>query len=318
MSTKGRPKIGRTLSKRHYGSIHESKIKNKKYVTKIEYVTQKEREDENSACWNEIKFSLQFGNKYPGQFMQLVNYYFDDCTRVEPIWSKTPSELRARVESNVCVHKTYTRMDAVLEEKLPTMTAAQIYSMLLQVSYALRLMHKAGYVHGDADNPGNIGMMKTTTKVIKLGEHAIPTHGYRFILIDFGRTLHIGDINDYFYGKKEAKRVIADETDERTYLGLFPFLCTRVQTTTTSDFSIQIKKMKSTPEFGVIQELSPNNKSAQALFYEAFYPEKYIQLFGGGVRAQARLPLPDLFYFARFGITSKETFAFLLSKLKLK
>ena len=66
--------------------------------------------------------------------------------------------------------------------------------MLLQVSYAMRLLHKHNYIHGDL-HPGNVGVMKTGLKAkIKLGKDTIPTYGYQYKLIDFGLTLNIDDL----------------------------------------------------------------------------------------------------------------------------
>jgi serine/threonine protein kinase len=80
----------------------------------------------------------------------------------------------------------YDLIDGNLYELDGKLSYKQIYSMIIQLTYAIQLLHSANYVHGDIHNR-NIGWVKTSMRTkIKLNKLNIPTHGYIFKLIDYG------------------------------------------------------------------------------------------------------------------------------------
>ena len=50
-------------------------------------------------------------------------------------------------------------------------------------------MHKEGYTHNDL-HPGNIGIIYTDKKYIKIFDENVPTFGYQVNFIDYGYALH--------------------------------------------------------------------------------------------------------------------------------
>ena len=76
-----------------------------------------------------------------------------------------------------------------------------------------------------------------------------------------------------------------------------------------------IKIIKKTEEFKIIEEIHTKNKTIQYGLYQTLYPDKFIELFGGKIIHIARLPIPDLIFFAKNGMHSDATFKYLLEKI---
>ena len=302
----------KVLSQRTTASVMAGVLGKEKVVVKIEHVSKKDRDDKTSAVWKEIQFSEKFGNKHPKHFMQLKNYYFQDgCPGIQldgliqnppSIWpKKLVAEHRALVAQDVCVYKTYDRMDCILGEIMPKLSVPQVYSCLLQVSYAIKLLHKNGYIHGDLYAP-NVGAMKTAKNArISLGNVSIPTHGYHFKLIDFGMTLH----KSWAITKKDKDR-FEDEFGQHDD-GLFPIIGDDYDVPT--GFMSAVKKLD---EFKVV-ELITSNTTVQGYLFKSMYPEVF---FKKTQTQKAKLPLEDLLFLAHYGMHSDETFHYLLEKLK--
>ena len=311
-------KIGKVMSKRITASVLAGVLGKEKVVVKIEHVSKKDRDDKTSAGWKEIQFSEKFGNKHPKHFMQLKNYYFEaGCPGIQldgliqnppSSWGKQlVAEYRALLAEDVCVYKTYDRMDCILFDILPKMSIPQVYSCLLQVSYAIKMMHKNGYIHGDL-HAGNVGAMKTAKNArISLGPVSIPTHGYHFKLIDFGLTLHKSSAKT-----KEDKDRFEDEFGQRDD-GLFPSLCDEYDGPAGYDKVMSV--LKKLDEFKVVQ-LITSNPTMQSSLFKTMYPDTYLRLFKETQIQKAKLPLEDLIFLAHNGMHSDESFHYLLEKLK--
>jgi serine/threonine protein kinase len=311
-------KIGKTIDKSILSSVHDCTLNGKKYIVKIAHVTKKEV----NVIDNELNFSLHFGNKYPEYFMQLIDYYFEEgCPHIkisldvsnpyQNMRDKVLDEYKKRINENMCSYKIYTKMDVILNNILTKLSHLQIYSMLLQVSYILKFMHKNDYIHGDV-HLGNIGAMKTTMNTkINLGPNTIHTYGYKYKLIDFGMSLYKKDVKS-LYDKKR----FSDELDYTHYDGLLYALTTQLNNDD-SEFDDIIKKIKKTKEFSIIKEIVPTNKIIQIELYKTLFTNKYITLCTnkGTIRSDALLPVNDIIFFARYGIHSDETYQYLLSKL---
>lgn len=312
--------IGKVIDKGILSSVSECTLNGKKYIIKIEHITKKEQNDKNSNIWNEINFSLNFGNKYPEHFMSLINYSIEEnCKNINLLWKngqplgmwsdKLISEYKKRIAENICIYKIYTRMDTILNKILDKLSHLQIYSMLIQVSYAMRLLHRNNYIHGDL-HIANVGVMKTGLKAkIQLGKNTIPTYGYQYKLIDFGLSLHKNDALT-IYDKKR----FFNETDHTYDDGLFFTLCQFILTDG-DNYDKKLKILKKTQEFLVINEINSTNTTIQEYLYMTLFPDKYISIFSGKVFSSALLPIPDLVFFAKYGMHSTETYDYLLSKI---
>ena len=79
-------KIIKELGEGYLGKVYLVKdLKNlNEYAMKIQKISEKDKkEDRQNKKWNEIYFSLDFANKYPGQFIYLYDYFITkNCTYV--------------------------------------------------------------------------------------------------------------------------------------------------------------------------------------------------------------------------------------------
>jgi hypothetical protein len=312
--------IGKIIDKGILSTVNECTLNKKKYIVKIEYVTKEDKINKNSQKQKEVEFSLKFGNKHKDHFMELIDHYFQDNCTIELRWDlnnppkpwtkKLVNEYKSIMNQHMCLYKVYTKMDVILNNLLNDLTHKQIYSMLLQVSYAMNLLHKNNYIHGDLHS-GNVGAIKTLKRAtIKLGSVTIPTYGYHWKLIDFGMTLHKDDIKTKF-DKERFNLEMDDMYDE----GLFYNLQTYIEHKGNYTYDELIKIIKKTEEFKLIEEIHSKNKTIQYGLYQTLYPDKFIELLGGKIIKPAILPISDLIFFAKNGMHSHATFQYLLDKL---
>ena len=312
--------IGKIIDKGILSTVNECMLNKKKYIVKIEYVTKEDTLNKNSQKQKEVDFSLKFGNKHKDHFMELIHHYFQDNCTIELRWDlnnppkpwtkKLINEYKSIMNQHICLYKIYTKMDVILNNVLNDLTHKQIYSMLLQVSYAMNLLHKNNYIHGDLHS-GNVGAIKTLKRAtINLGSITIPTYGYHWKLIDFGMTLHKDDIKTKF-DKERFSLEMDDIYDE----GLFYNLQTYIEHDGNYTYSELIKIIKKTEEFKVIEEIHSKNKTIQYGLYQTLYPDKCIKLLGGKIIKPAILPISDLIFFAKNGMHSDATFQYLLDKI---
>ena len=315
--------LGKIIDKGMISTVYDCKYKNKNYIVKVEYVIKDDTVNKNSQKQKEVEFSLKFANKYGEHFMELIHYFFqEDCTidlkwdlnNAHKTWyKKVINKYKSIMNEHLCLYKVYTKMDVILNNVIDKLSILQIYSMLAQVSYAMNLLHKHNYIHGDLHS-GNVGAMKTLKRAtVKLGSVTIPTYGYQCKLIDFGMTLHKNDIKT-----KDDKERYALEMDDIYDEGLFYNLVTYIDYKGNYSSDELIKIIKKTEEFKVIEKIHSKNRSIQHGLYQSIYPDKLIELFGGKIIDNHRLPIPDLIFFAKHGMHSAATFQYLLEKLNSK
>jgi len=301
-------RIGKIISKRILSTVFDGSVNRKKCVWKIEHVTKKDSENKESAIWKELNFSIEFGNKHPEHFMQLLYHHFNDCSKVRlmfdldhppALWSdQLVQEYKDVVAENICLHKAYNKMDVILGNVLPKLEQNQIYSMILQTTYALDLLHKHNYVHGDF-HFGNVGAMKVPMNSFKkLGIYSVPTHGYDWKLIDFGFTV---------------KNENADEKSEGSDLTFIQNLSTLIQSD--DDRDIREAKMKSVHEYNVVKHIAKGSELKECMFM-LFFPDAYQKLFHiDTVQQRNTLPPSDLIFLAHYGAGSEEAKRYLRDKL---
>ncbi len=311
--------LGKLLYKGGLASVYECTWNKKPYVVKIEYVTQNGTLKHYNSSENEVDFSLRFGNKHPHQFMTLVHHYIDQQCDLQLDWDvhnprmkqKLVKDYKSILNEHLCFYKVYEKMDVVLSNVLYTLTQQQIYSLLLQVSYAMRLMHKNNFIHGDL-HVGNVAAIKTLQRgTVRLGSVSVPTYGYHWKLIDFGMTLHKSSLTT-----KTDKEKFQQESDESYHEGLFGVLNAYTNFDSFSgSFDQLVKVLRKTAEFDTVKSIQPKNKNVQVSLYMTLFPEKCIELFGGKMEKNALLPVADLIFFARHGMHSEATFYYLLQKV---
>ena len=178
--------------------------------------------------------------------------------------------------------------------------------MILQTNYALQLLRKNKYMHGDF-HFGNVGAIKTTQVTKKLGDITVPTFGFDWKLIDFGES-----INQRKATKEEKETYSKGEKSNETFIASF---ATVIQSPDLSWLDV-IPLLKKTAEYDTIKHMSTNNEIISNLFMTLF-PEKYMLLLKGTgkILRKNTIPVADLIFFAYHGADSISTREYLLHKI---
>jgi hypothetical protein len=192
-------KIIKILGSGVFGTTYLVKKGKMKYALKIEKILPNEvKDDLSSPVWRDIDFAKTLGNKYPDFFMKIYDYdIIDECKHEQKYpeyiqyFSKELQEsLDERKNSSFCSRKIYSLIDTTFQNLVSKLKDQnQIYSIVTQICYAIYLMHKEGYTHNDLHS-GNIGIIYTDKKFIKIFDENIPTFGYQVTFIDYGYALH--------------------------------------------------------------------------------------------------------------------------------
>jgi serine/threonine protein kinase len=88
-------------------------------------------------------------------------------------------------KSKYCIEYLLDLKDGNLYNIIDQLTSNQIYSMIIQITYALYLMHSKDFYHCDI-HLENIAYIKTDLKYLDIFNYQIPTFGYIYSLIDYG------------------------------------------------------------------------------------------------------------------------------------
>lgn len=281
--------IKKTLGRGMYGTVYLINYKKKDCALKIEHILKKDMENKKSKVWNEIYFSKKFANKYPDQFTSLISFDFlDNCThKQEYVWNlnmfdkKLQDELIKLSKSKYCVRKIYSLIDYTLGDIINKLSKDQIYSMIIQFFYIIYILEKNKYIHGDI-HQFNIGVVKTDKKYIKIFNKKIPTFGFIYKMIDFGRVLHKKNIKSRSE-KKTFENLYYKEADFilTTLISNFPFLkYIKKNKLDVNEFEVR-KKFYGSPEDKIISEFCINldDKCRNYKFnlYKVLFPESYQQ-----------------------------------------
>ena len=188
-------KIVEKIASGSEGTVFKATYKNKIYAVKITNILKKDSiESLKSPTWREIYFATTMNKKYPLHFMKLYDHEISHNCREQYFMMKiddiNPPELRKKyinlVKSGVCSIKVYTYVDFVLSDMLDKLTIKQIYSGLIQLSYIIYLVREEGFINYDF-GPNNVGMIKTKKTSVKIFDHNIPTYGYIYMALDYGK-----------------------------------------------------------------------------------------------------------------------------------
>jgi hypothetical protein len=105
----------------------------------------------------EVEFATTVAAKYPTHFMTLY-----DSAEGSALWSKVDCTLQTIHPSNKI-----------------------LYDLYIQIFYILTILQKERWTHNDF-HPGNIGLVMTKRKYIKINGTMLPTHDYLVQAIDYG------------------------------------------------------------------------------------------------------------------------------------
>lgn len=320
-------KIIKTLGHGMSGTVYLVKKGNKKYALKIEHILEKDIKKSNkSLVWREIEFSIKFGNHHNDQFMKLVDYdIIDNCHHIQKYRfdlsyfpKNKQEEYKKLSQSKYCVRKVYTLIDTTLDKIIEKLTIKQIYSMIVQIAYALYLLHSNNYIHGDF-HWENVGVIKTKNKFIKIFDHNVPTYGYIYQLIDYGSILNKKDIAN----KKEETRfneVIGYELRTiKDFLMITKFWKEVRKYKINTPFKEFYKEFRKTEEYHLIKTIT-NNKYSQMYLFDILYAEKSQRMTLGNkfkkvMKVKLLIPLEDILYMVKYENNYKDMIDYFIDKL---
>lgn len=325
-------KLIKIIGRGMYGTVYLSKYKQKLFAYKIEHILEKDIHNKKSNIWKEINFSIKFANNYKDQFMTLYNYdILNNCDhKQDHIWdisffnNKLQKEFTDLSNSNYCIRKIYSLVDNTLGEIINTLTKEQIYSFIIQFSYIIYLLETNNYIHGDI-HQNNIGVIKTSKKYIKILNNKVPTFGYIYQLIDYGRVLH--------------KKDIISKTDKQTYYNLYGNEVDFILTILLSNLPLTnyIKKNKIEANEMNVRKTFPNSNEDIILntfcnndddkcrnykfnLYKILYPESYQKELLGNkfkkvIEPILRIDLIDILYILKTNFDKHKIIDYFMLKL---
>jgi serine/threonine protein kinase len=181
------------------GTIYLVKKDGKKYALKIEHILEKDvKKNLSSRLWREIEFAERMGTQYPDQFMKIYEHdIIDGCQHkqkysisLDKLPDQPAEEIRQLSKSSFCSRKIYSIVTTSLDRVIDQIDVRQIYSIIIQLVYAIYLMHSNGYVHNDL-HMGNIGLIRQKKNHrINIMGYNLPTYGYQVQIIDYGLVLN--------------------------------------------------------------------------------------------------------------------------------
>ena len=111
-----------------------------------------------------------------------------DCSHIQklPNLIKNPDKKFLNIinkynKSDKCIELLYDLKDGTLSEILDKLDQKEIYSLVVQLLYAIYQMNKRGFYHLDIHSR-NVAYTKTNKTTIKIFGQKIPTHGYSSLI----------------------------------------------------------------------------------------------------------------------------------------
>lgn len=203
-------KIVKKIASGSEGTVFKAKYKNKTYALKITNILKKDaKKSLASPTWREIYFATIMSKKYPNHFMKLYDHdIVSNCNKQYFKMNIDDIDLSPRlrkkyvnlVNSGFCSVNVYTYVDFTLSEMINKLSKKQLHSGIIQIAYIIYVTRKEGYINYDS-GPHNIGLMKTDEKYIKIFDYDVPTFGYIYVALDYGRVYG----KNFIYTKQELK-----------------------------------------------------------------------------------------------------------------
>lgn len=143
----------------------------------------------------EQEFNKEVVRKYPSKFMRIIQ------SKNVTITDKDLQHL----PEGTCRLVVYETVDRILSNLMSTLPREALYSIMIQIIDAVRVMHGRGYLHGDL-HAGNIGLVFTDKDELRLSDKTtVKSCGYQVKIIDYGFVRKIqGKKQDRYYANYEA------------------------------------------------------------------------------------------------------------------
>ena len=230
-------KIESVISNGSNAIVYKIKINNKYYALRKEKIYKQDAlihkdnfkynkilDNTHLSIYRIIYFN-EFINKINNiHFTIIYNYSIEKCSFHQPLTNTVKNDLirlkkyNELIKSKYCFNLITDLKDGSLKEILYQLSSNQIYSMILQILYALHLMHSNSFIHTDIHNT-NILYKKTKLKKIKIFNNIIiPTFGYLYSLIDYEAVFSI----KYNLSEDAIKNMAMINTKYENYMS---FLC---------------------------------------------------------------------------------------------
>ena len=171
-----------------------------------------ELKDTNHKYLRSIYFNKFINKINTNHFSILYKYSIDDCDFQHELNLDSNKFKPSSIEKNdklntqkYCLSLLYDLKDGDLSKIYSKLNKKQYYSLIIQINYALYIMHQNGFYHLDI-HAENICFVKTKQEYIKIFKYDIPTYGYIFSLIDYDGVQNINfnlnyDEKLYLYDK---------------------------------------------------------------------------------------------------------------------
>jgi serine/threonine protein kinase len=196
MATKRNYEILKYISSGMQGEIYKIKYKNKIYALKKQKILKQDIDSTNdlSKIVKELtflKWTAQLSKNERRFFAYPIEIFYSDNCKLDKMNSvRLSDDLK---KSQYCVEIIMKLKDGTLQDLMKkNLSKSQRYSIMIQLVYAVYLMHKEGYLHYDMHTK-NIVYKKTETdkKIsIKFDDLKINTFGYQISIIDYGQITH--------------------------------------------------------------------------------------------------------------------------------
>jgi hypothetical protein len=217
-------------------------------------------------------------------------------------------------------------IDYTLGEIINSLSKQQIYSMIIQFSYIIYLLEKNKYIHGDI-HQYNIGVVLTKKKYIKIFQYNVPTYGYLYKLIDFGRVLHKKNIvkrgNIKIY-----KNLYGNELDFilTTMISNLPFINYINDKKIVIDEMSSRKSFPNTIESNILSSFCENDdekcRNYKFNLYKVLFPKSFQQSVLGNkfkkvIEPTLRIDLIDILFVLKSNYDKKKIIDYFMLKLFL-
>ena len=137
------------------GSTYLVKKNGKEYALKIQHIFEKDLLNKKSQIWNEIKFYKYVSDYYP-LFKKFYSYkIITDCDfkknnkSIGLVVTIYESEYKKLQESKFCIEYLTSYENNTLDNILNKLTIKQIYSLILQLLFGIKILQKKKYTHND-------------------------------------------------------------------------------------------------------------------------------------------------------------------------